>query len=145
MTMRWQTALFMRSKALYSNDKSGRSCQCDQSPVVSQEYRHLYHCELMVDYVQKHIWYGPITLNWCWASRSSARWMAEHRTGKHTAIDSQHQSWTLRHRWSIQVMLTMKKQLNKFSEFALFVCEICIALGALFLWAGRCEKNYAER
>ena len=100
----------------------------DQSPVASQESRYLYYCELMVDHVQKHNWYESINLNCCWASRSSARRMAEDHTGKHTTSNGQHQTWISQHRWGIpEDMLIINRRLNRFLELSLFVCEIwCI-------------------
>ena len=140
ITMRWQIALSLCGvgQNLIQQGKSGCSCQCDQSPVVSQESSYLKFV-LLRTYVQKHNWYESITLNCHWASHSSARWIAEHHTGKHTTINCQHQTGTSLHRWGIQVdMLIINKDSNRFLESSLFVCEMCIAFGAFVLWAGPC-------
>ena len=36
--------------------------------------------------VQKHEWYESISVNCCWATCNSARWMEERYTGKHTLL-----------------------------------------------------------
>ena len=93
----------------------------------------------MFDYVQKYKWYESITVNSCWALRSNARWMAEYYTGKRTTINGQRPTWNARHRWYIYVeMLIINKQLSRFLELSMFVCEICIVFGAFFLWVGPC-------
>ena len=137
------STVFMRDE---TKPHTARICQdvlasAIKSPVVSQESRYLYHCELVVDCVQKHNWYESRTLNCCWASRTSARWMAKHHTCMHTTINGQHQSWTSRHCWGIQVnMLIINKQLKGILELSLFVCEICLAF-IFFLWTDPCLKK----
>ena len=41
-------------------------------------------------------------------------------------------------------MLIIHIQLNRFLELLLFVCEICVALGAFFLWTAPWKKTIVK-
>ena len=58
--------------------------------------------------------------------------MAEYYTSEHMAIGGQRPTSISWYRWSIEVdMLTINKQLNRFLELLVLMCEICIAFSAV--------------